>query len=53
MIDTFALGISHLLLLIAFWRLAQREDLQVDPEGLAEMPDISAPEQGEERSPHA
>ena len=31
MIDTFALGISHFLLLVALWRLVQRDDLQADP----------------------
>jgi hypothetical protein len=27
MIDNFALGVSHLLILLAFWRLLSRPDL--------------------------
>jgi hypothetical protein len=30
MIDNFALGLSHALLLYAAWRLLQRPDLDVD-----------------------
>ena len=31
MIDNFALAVSHGLLLVAFWRLAKRPDLDSDP----------------------
>ncbi len=31
MIDNFALGITHLLLALAFWRLAMRDDVDRDP----------------------
>lgn len=36
MIDKFALGLSHLLLALAFWRLALRADLDRDPPRAAE-----------------
>lgn len=31
MIDNFALGLTHLLLAIALWRLVQNDDLDRDP----------------------
>jgi hypothetical protein len=31
MIDNFALGLTHLLLAIALWRLVQRPELDCDP----------------------
>jgi hypothetical protein len=31
MIDLFALGVTHLLLVLALWRLVQRDDLDQDP----------------------
>lgn len=31
MVDNFALGLTHLLLALAFWRLALRGDLDRDP----------------------
>jgi len=31
MVDTFTLILSHGLLLIAVWRIVQREDLDLDP----------------------
>ena len=36
MIDNFALGITHLLLALAFWRLALRVDLDRDPPAAAD-----------------
>jgi hypothetical protein len=36
MIDDFALAISHLLLALAFWRLAMRDDVDRDPPATAE-----------------
>ncbi|MGE3690380.1 MAG: hypothetical protein AB7F98_03255 [Novosphingobium sp.] len=31
MVDNFALGLTHLLMALAFWRLALRDDLDRDP----------------------
>lgn len=31
MIDDFALAVAHLLLALAFWRLALRDELDCDP----------------------
>lgn len=38
MIDYFALGITHLLLALAFWQLALRDDLDRDPPREADQP---------------
>jgi hypothetical protein len=32
MVDYFALGVTHALILLAVWRLLQRNDLDQDPE---------------------
>lgn len=42
MIDYFALALTHGLLVIAFWRLLGRDDL--DAESLGHGPDEEAPE---------
>jgi hypothetical protein len=31
MVDYFSLAVSHAVLLLAFWRLMQREDIDVEP----------------------
>ena len=43
MIDYFALALTHGLLVIAFWRLLGRDDL--DTESLEPGPDEEAPEE--------
>lgn len=46
MVDHFAMGLTHLLLALAAWRLVLRADLDRDPEG--GRPDApSAPDRAE------
>ncbi|MDE2301972.1 MAG: hypothetical protein KGK11_05375 [Sphingomonadales bacterium] len=47
MIDDFAIGLTHLLLLIAAWRLLRRDDLDADPRD--ETPAPAPPRRGRMR----
>jgi hypothetical protein len=46
MVDYFSLALSHGILLLAFWRLMLRDDLDAEPpreEPAAEEPPVSPP----------
>ncbi len=43
MVDYFALGITHLLLALAAWRLMARDDLDSDPDEQDPRPAIRKP----------
>ncbi len=46
MVDYFALGITHLLLALAAWRLLARDDLDCDPDEAAPRP--AAPQRADD-----
>ena len=43
MVDYFALGITHLLLALAAWRLMTRDDLDADPDEQDPRPALRKP----------
>ncbi len=43
MVDYFALGITHLLLALAAWRLMSRDDLDSDPDEQDPRPALHKP----------